>query len=64
MKKSFFFVLVFLLVFVPASFAAEKTWESQQGEFSGTTLTVLITDPHSAVVESWKPEWEALTGAK
>ena len=25
---------------------------------------MLITDPHPAVVESWKPEWEALTGAK
>lgn len=64
MKKGFGLVFVLLFLFVSVSFAAEKTWESQQGEFSGTTITVLITDPHSAVVESWKPDWETLTGAK
>lgn len=58
-----FGTLVFLLGF-SLTCAAAGTWESQPGEFKGQTITVLITDPHSAVVESWKPEWEALTGAK
>lgn len=42
----------------------ENVGVSTGGEFKGQTVTVLIIDPHSAVVESWKPEWEALTGAK
>ncbi|MDI3531601.1 MAG: multiple sugar transport system substrate-binding protein [Candidatus Atribacteria bacterium] len=61
--KALLAVVLVLLVFSVA-WAAEKTWQSQEGEFKGKTITVLITDPHTAVVEAWKPEWEALTGAK
>lgn len=64
MKRFGWFVVLVSFLFVVSALAAEKTWESQPGEFKGQTVTVLITDPHSAVVESWKPEWEALTGAK
>ena len=34
------------------------------GEFSGVTLHVLVTDPHTLVVEAWKPVWEKQTGGK
>ncbi|MCX6089700.1 MAG: extracellular solute-binding protein [Candidatus Atribacteria bacterium] len=66
MKKALFVTLVLLLLFTLSSFvfAAGKTWESQKGEYAGKSITVLVTDPHTMVVQAWKPSWEELTGGK
>ena len=66
MKKLFVLSLIVLMVFSFSvlAMAQDKTWESQKGEFAGKTITVLVTDPHTMVVEAWKPKWEELTGGK
>ena len=74
MKKSLLMVgaIAFLLFFaLSAVFAGgkaeevEKPAEAAAEEIDLTVpITVLVTDPHVQVIDTWKPIWEAQTGGK
>jgi multiple sugar transport system substrate-binding protein len=58
-KKLFVVFAILLCLLVSANLFAQ-----QQKANLKVPITVLVTDPHIQVVDTWKPIWEAQTGGK
>ena len=60
-------MLTFSIAFAkgkPAEAPAPAPMEEPEEVDLSVPITVLVTDPHIQVVDTWKPIWEAQTGGK